>query len=832
MEQTSDSAPSSDAERRHSPRQSTPRPPGPAATAGQHSGNRRRAVSWRAVAREAACVALLALVAVVFFWPVVSGRAWLPRGGGDSVSFLFPMYRFAADSLREGVIPFWNPHQYAGAPFLADNQSGLFYPFNLLLFFLWPGFSYRGIEALVVWHFFLAGAAMYACLRLLRPEISLGRPAALLGALAFMLSDVFITHIGNLNLIAVAAWLPLAFVGLHRAIFATEPLRRVGWAAAGGAVLGVATLAGHAQMTFLAAVFLGSYALYQTVAARRGLALPLLALLGLVAMALAGVSLFPAAGTLSQTLRAEFDYARSTNYALPPAALLGLFAPDFYGRGAAFWGNWLRVEVGYAGVLTWFLAAAAVVLRPRRQTLFFVLVGLLFLLLALGPATPLYPTLARLLPVIPFQVPARFVLLLGFCLAVLAALGLEALLERASQRPSASSDADSAPTLGPEVVLERSPRPAGRVRGLLLGTSVAAIAIVAILVLARARLAPLQPEYAAQMTRAILVFGGLAAAGWLLLAAGLSRRVPAVVIAALALALLFADLYGLGRHVEIDWNDPTPGFAAGTPGLAFLHADPGLHRLDIATGAWQPNLPMIERLYAARGVYNPLELANYNVYMGAVGFRGSPQYNVLGVKYVIGGKKEPPGDTTFLVPVFDADPNVTIYLNTLALPRAMVLFNTEMVRDHDAAFAATHSETFDPTRVVVLESGRALTQEPGQATIEVMRYEPNEVAFNVVTDRPAYFFLSDVYHPDWRATIDGQATTIDVANYAFRGVYIESGQHEVVMRFTPSGWLAGLAATLSALVALVALAIRIVRSNSAPARFHRPVAPDFSEERE
>ena len=789
MEQTSDSAPSSDAERRHSPRQSTSRPPGPAATPASdaHLGNRLRGVSWRAVAREAACVALLALVAVVFFWPVVSGRAWLPRGGGDSVSFLFPMYRFAADSLRGGVIPFWNPHQYAGAPFLADNQSGLFYPFNLLLFSLWPSFGYGGIEALVVGHFFLAGAAMYACLRLLRPEIPLGRPAALLGALAFMLSDVFVTHIGNLNLIAVAAWLPLAFLGLHRAIFARRPLWRVGWAAFGGAALGIATLAGHGQMTFLSAVFLGSYALYQTVAARKGWALPLLALLGAVAVALAAVSLFPAAGTLSQTLRAEFDYARSTNYALPPRALLGLFAPDFYGRGTAFWGDWLRVEVGYVGVLTWFLAAAAVVLRPRRQTLFFVLAGLLFLLLAVGPATPLYPALARLLPVIPFQVPARFVLLSGFCLAVLAALGLEAL-----GQPAAWS--------------------AGQARALLGGTAVAALAVAAALLLARARLAPSQPEHVAQMTRATLLFGGLAVAGWLLLAGGVSRRLRTTAVATLTLALLFADLYGLGRYVEIEWNDPTPGFAAGTPGLAFLHADPGLHRLDIATGAWQPNMPMIERLYAARGVYNPLEQANYNVYMGAVGFRGSPQYNVLGVKYVIGGKNDPPGDTTFLIPVFDADPNVTIYLNTLALPRAMVLFNSEVVADHDAAFAATHSETFDPARVVVLESGIGLAQEPGQATIEVSRYAPNEVAFTVTTDRPAYFFLSDTYHPDWQATVDGEPSSIAVANYAFRGIYVDQGRHEIAMRFVPSGWVAGVATTAAALIFLFILALIIVRS--------------------
>jgi len=819
MEQTSDSPPSSDAERRPSPRQPTSRPPGLAATltADAHLGNRLRGVSWREIAREAACVALLALAAVVFFWPVVSGRAWLPRGGGDSVSFLYPMYRFAAGSLRDGVIPFWNPHQYAGAPFLADNQSGLFYPFNLLLFFLWPDFGYGGIEALVVWHFFFAGAAMYACLRLLRPEITLGRPAALLGALVFMFSDVFITHVGNLNLIAVAAWLPLAFLGLHRAIFATRPLWRVGWAAAGGAALGTAALAGHGQMTFLSATFLGSYALYQTVAGRKGWALPLLALLGAVAVALAAVSLFPAAGTLSQTLRAEFDYARSTHYALPPAALLGLFAPDFYGRGAAFWGDWLRVEVGYAGVLTWFLAAAAVALRPRRQTLFFVLAGLLFLLLALGPATPLYPALARLLPAIPFQVPARFVLLLGFCLAALAALGLEVLLARSPRHPSASEAADSAA--------------AGRARGLLAATALGALAVGVALLLARARLASSQPEHVAQMSRAALVFGGLAVAGWLLLAGGLSRRLPATAIAALALALLFADLYGLGRTVEIDWNDPTPGFAAGTPGLAFLHADPGLHRLDIATGAWQPNMPLIERLYAARGVYNPLELANYNVYMGAVGFRGSPQYNLLGVKYVIGGKKEPPGDTTFLVPVFDADPNVTIYLNTLALPRAMVLFNSEMVRDHDAAFAATHSDTFDPTRVVVLESGTALAQEPGEATIEVVRYGPNEAAFIVTTDRPAYFFLSDVYHPDWRATVDGQPTAIDVANYAFRGIFLPEGRHTVEMRFVPSGWVAGLATTAMALIFLFILAFIIARYNGAPVRFHEPAALDSSEER-
>ncbi len=112
------------------------------------------------------------ILTLLFFWPVVRGQAWIPRGGGDSVSFIYPMYRFASQSLWSGMIPLWNPYQYAGAPFITDNQSGIFYPFNLLLFLLNPDFSYRAIEGLVIWHFFFAGVAMFFCARLL-PRISL-----------------------------------------------------------------------------------------------------------------------------------------------------------------------------------------------------------------------------------------------------------------------------------------------------------------------------------------------------------------------------------------------------------------------------------------------------------------------------------------------------------------------------------------------------------------------------------------------------------------------------------------------------------------------------------
>ena len=88
------------------------------------------------------------------------------------------------------------------------------------------------MELLAVLHFFLAGALMYICLRNLRiyEVTNLRRLAALSGAIAFMFSDLFVTHFGNLNMIAVAAWLPLIFLCYHRAM--TE--QRPGMAAAAG----------------------------------------------------------------------------------------------------------------------------------------------------------------------------------------------------------------------------------------------------------------------------------------------------------------------------------------------------------------------------------------------------------------------------------------------------------------------------------------------------------------------------------------------------------------------------------------------------------------------
>src|SRR5512135_1125510 len=199
---------------------------------------------WRARAPDGMALGLLALATAGFFWRILFAGDWMPAGGGDLAALLYPTYHFAAQALKSGTLPLWNPYLWGGAPFAADIQASFFYPINLLYFGLAPEITYRGVMLLAVFHIWLAGAGMYLFLKSLLPAPAAswlpGAPA-LLGALAFMFSDYFVVHFGNLTLIAQAAWLPFIFLFYHRSLAE----RRPGLAVWAGISLAVAASAGH-----------------------------------------------------------------------------------------------------------------------------------------------------------------------------------------------------------------------------------------------------------------------------------------------------------------------------------------------------------------------------------------------------------------------------------------------------------------------------------------------------------------------------------------------------------------------------------------------------------
>ena len=775
------------------------------------------------------CLALLALAVAAFFWPLLLTGHWIPRGGGDLVSFLWPMARFAARSLRAAVVPLWNPHLYSGAPFVADNQSGVFYPVNLLVFALFGEPSYGVMEGLVLFHMWLAGASMFALGR----GLSMRRPAALAGGIAFAFSDLFVTHIGNLNLNATAAWMPLLLLLTHRALTQRGPGRAAGMgsAAGAGAVLAVAALAGHGQMLLFLALALALYVLYRMVVDRRQgwrygtTTLLLAALIAAVGLGGSALMLLPAQEMAAHTGRGHLAFDEATRYSLPPQALIGLLAPDFYGRGAVgFWGPWDRVEVGYAGVATLVLAAVglgAVSTRwicNRRLPLsdpqssrepsagfpagFFALLLPAALLLAMGRYTPLYGLLYRWVPAFDqVRVPARLIVLADFGLAALAAYGLDRLARGLGRPARTGGDVqDSAGIL--DVREGGCPVSAGKWVG--MGALFAAGALL-VVGLPQAQAIPLPdriPQATANLIVAAVLLGLSGPLVWLVM-----RRQWTAWLFPLILAV---DLIGMGSTLEIEGRDPTEGFRHEDV-VAFLRQDPDLFRIDGDAGAWQPDAALVHGLYDIGGIYNPLGLAPYQAYRWAVGERGAPLYNLLGVKYVLADKGLPPGDER-LVPVYTDNPEIDVYLNTAALPRALLVAEALVVDDHQAAWDAVHSDGFDPTQTVVLErpgiGDTSLEAEDsrlataGGGHIAFVRYGLNNVALRVRAPVSAVLVLSDVYYPGWRATVDDAPAEILRADYAFRGVSLPPGDHDVEMAFAPWTWTVGLAVSVLTWVGL------------------------------
>jgi hypothetical protein len=728
-------------------------------------------------------IAGLALAALLFFWPVTTGQGWIPRGGGDLVSFLWPTYSYAAQALHSGRLPLWNHSLYSGAPLVADNQSGLFYPVNLLVFLVWPSLPYLALEALVIFHVWLAGAGLYALLRALlaeqtpAPPRPWARAGAFAAAVAFMFSDVFVTHVGNLNILAVAAWLPLGILALHVGL----TRRSAAWCAAAGVILGVAALAGHAQMTLILAGALGLFALWGIVVQlfdsndrprRAAQHVALTALAFGVAFGVAALSLVPALQLTTYTARARLDYAAAAEYSLPWPGLVGLISPLIFGRGAAaFWGPWSRVELGYAGLVTLFLAGLAPWRGRSGWPRWLALLGAFGLLVALGEHTPLHRLLYQFVPgFASLRVPARFLLLTDFALAGLAGFGLARLPQLQPRRIAAWALVFTGLALALTLPAWLSvPGHAAHQPALLTGLTLAALLLMATLALICAR-------------------------RW--------RYAPALLA-----ALVAADLIGLGAGVEVERADPTLGFDHPAV-VAYLLARPGPLRIDNAAAAWSPDAAARLGLEDIGGLSNPLALAAYSTYAGAVGSRGTPLYNFLNAQFVIADKGAPPGDQTF-VPVFNEDPTVDVYLNTNAQPRARLVTDILLVASGEAAFGALHAPGFDPERSVVLDTTSAAEPPPRAGplpaeppTLFYTAYAPESYAVVTHSAAPAYLVLSEVWYPGWRAWVDGVEAPIYRANFAFRAVTVPAGEHTVVMRFDPPAWRLGLALTALTLLAL------------------------------
>ncbi len=90
--------------------------------------------------------------------------------------------------------------------------------------------------------------------------------------------------------------------------------------------------------------------------------------------------------------------------------------------------------------------------------------------------------------------------------------------------------------------------------------------------------------------------------------------------------------------------------------------------------------------------------------------------------------------------------------------------------------------------------------EDGDVTL--LRDDTLELEFAVTSPVERFLVLSDTYHPEWHAFLDGEEVEILKANGAYRAVLVPEGEHRIVFRYVPRAFQLGLIISVCSLLVL------------------------------
>lgn len=728
----------------------------------------------RGLALDAAAVALLLFLTLLFFWQVLTpdpqDRRWFAAGDFTDQFYAFRYYQ--SQELWSGRLPLWNPYTFSGSPFLADIQSAVFYPLGLLVILLAgrSGLPLLAVEVEAILHYFLAAIFVY----LLVKQFTGQRLAGLVSSIVYTFGS-YLTSYPKLQLAILEGqvWVPPALLAISLAAKG-ERLgrwrRSAAWLLVGGVALALSALAGHGQTFLLAAYMVMGYLAFAFFplwrAADRGgkvrLALRLL-ILPAIALCLAAAQLLPSLEYVRLSTRAEIGYTRAGGGFLF-SDLLALVLPG--------------LRVIYVGILPLLLAILALVLKRQRETLFWGGVALLSLLLSLGGKTVLYAVFYLFAPGFNlFRGQERALQLFALAMAILAGYGTACL-----NRPMGRAIKD---------------------RYLLFCRllRIAAVGAIALIFLAYwgglylSLSSPGQVNDLLERSVLLFLFLGLST---LVLYLRIGRRLRAGRLALLIVPLLLLDLFSLNQGQDLQRSKARDRFQV-TALIRFLQDEPGPFRV------WEEhllpgNFGCVWRIEETGGI-SPLQLQRYQDFWNAL--PGERARWLLNVKYALTPQHILP-DGELVAEYSSPDEDFYVYRIPSPGPRAFVAYSVEVQPDAGRALQRLAAPDFDPGRTVLLaeDPGLDLTGT-GQSRVRFIEFRPDRLVVEVDTSADGILVLSEIDYPGWQATVDGHRVDILRADTILRAVPLSAGTHRVEMAFRPWTVTAGLA--ISALALLIVL---------------------------
>ena len=785
-----------------------------------------------------------AVATMLLAYPALGGK-FLVNILSDQYKIGYAFREYAAASLRSGNgFPKWNPFLFGGMPYIAAMHGDIFYPTFLLRMVL-------PTDVAMTWefpiHLFLAGLFTFGFLR----AWGFGFSASVIGGLAYMLSGQVSSLVspGHDGKLFVSALFPAVLWLLVRGI---RDGRAWSWGIL-AIVVGLAILSPHPQLVQYMLLGSGVFAIYLSFGEQSdGTVLPrpvgvrrLAFALGAVGLGfvIAAIQYWPVLEYVPFSPRAGgrgYDYA--TSFSMPIEEIFNTYLPQFSGILQNYWGrNNIHFHSEYVGAAVLVLMGAAFGATKRRAfRRFWLSVGIVALLWALGGNTPFYHLIYAIVPGTHyFRAPSTIFFIVSFAVAALSAVGVERILNRETGTRYAIGWAIAAGVIA--ILMSVG---GGTALVQMVGSSVATdyppdqrTAVVNAFV-----------ERASGNSGALLAgawrsFAVVAIAAGLIWAVAMERIALRAAVWAFT-ALVMLDLWSIER---LYWNfsppakqlyasDPVAEYLASQkepgrvlvlqipqlPGL--VSQDPMLQGCSGGTGG--PAL-MVHRIRNVSGCHGN-ELGRYQQYANYSD--SSPSYDPTRFLSRAGARHE---NVRFLEtnvadsligvltqqlkiepmakvlgPVRTAAGS-TVYLYRVAGDNPFAWVAASMVKaTPEQTLATVISEGFDPGRAAILDTNATLptigvdaVPQTAGGTAAVTRYEPGSV--DLTLGQPATagqaLVVSENYFPGWSALVDGKPAPVVRADFNLMAVALPAGAKSVQLRFDDPAYEKGKTLTLVAL---------------------------------
>ncbi len=695
----------------------------------------------------------------------------------DVIHVWYFLKSFTVNSLYNfGELPLWNPLIYSGVPFVGNPQSTMFYPLNWL-FYLIP--VHYCITILFTIHLIFAGCGMFLYSKIRK----LGFSASLLASIVFVLNFKVMGHLfaGHLNIICSVAYIPWLFIAIE--FFVTERnFKTMIWLAI---CLSFIFLCSHPQIFYYHFIVGTVYLIFLTFAKDNKSIVGVIIgyiICGFFVFIFTAISLLPILELTNAFTRAggtDLDFANTLS--LQWKHLVTFIYPHFYlipEPGSNIKNGFFWETAIYVGIIPFFLSFLSYRAKQRPHWRFFLILFLSTLLFSMGSNGLFFKLCYHLIPGVKFfRCPARIYFFSGFAISILSAFAFQNIIDNRYDQK--------------------------------INLLIRILTIVTIIfIVSNEILFYIFKIAIPSATKPIILLFVLCVLLYTWRKGYVNKP---VFISSILLVTLF-DLASLA--LPLITTKPLTKIMPQSSIYNNLVNDNTTYRVFDTVGALPQYLGEICDIQQIGGD-EPVMLKKYLDYVNSIRQDNPTQnktpsffplfnlkddkinfalLNFLNVKYIF---------TTFeMKNSFMVKEEVT----QLSNPDIENYYGTyEFIKKIPSPFKA---KTYLYRNIEVLPRGFLveikdnesidfvwddITKNPAQQIIpaQIKTYEPNKIIFLTESDKPAYLLTSEIFYPGWKVQVDGVETDLIAVKNLFRGLRLNSGNHEIQFIYRPKSYLLG-----------------------------------------